>query len=145
MRVVIAGTTQSPKVSSARSSGNSCASAHSRRTARRDESSANTSTSFSTQSGGIQPTDTSAQSSSNFAGNHVSSRYSQCVHKTQASSDLAAGLYDHLTGRGAEISYEFKDMSVKIPSGTGDKAEHAEWVVSGTMTIRTKDNSTRPK
>ena len=55
-------------------SGNSCASAHSRRTARRDESSVNTSTSSSIQSGGIQPTDISAQSSSNFAGNHASSR-----------------------------------------------------------------------
>ena len=71
-------------------------------------------------------------------------KMSEIAH-TKSWPDLAAGLYDHLTGRGAEISYEFKDMSVKIPSGTGDKAEHAEWVVSGTMTIRTKDNSTRPK
>ena len=68
----------------------------------------------------------------------------ETVH-TKSWPDLAAGLYDHLTGRGAEISYEFKDMSVKIPSGTGDKAEHAQWVLSGTITIRTKDNSSRPK
>ena len=86
MRVVIAGTIQSPKVSSARSSGNSCTSAHSRRTDRRDESSVNTSTSSSIQTRGIYPTDISAQSSSNFAGNHASSRYNQCVYKTQASS-----------------------------------------------------------
>ncbi len=64
---------------------------------------------------------------------------------TKSWPDLAAGLYDHLTGRGAEISYEFKDMSVKIPSTTGANAEHAEWLLSGTITIRTKDNSSRPK
>ena len=71
-------------------------------------------------------------------------KMTETVH-TKSWPDLAAGLYDHLTGRGAEISYEFKDMSVKIPSGTGDKAEHAQWVLSGTITIRTKDNSSRPK
>lgn len=53
--------------------------------------------------------------------------------------DLAMGLYDRLTGRNAEITYEFVDMHVKIPSGTGPKAEHAEWVLSGTMKIRTRD------
>jgi hypothetical protein len=52
--------------------------------------------------------------------------------------DLAVGLFDRLTGRNAEIIYEFVDMHVKIPSGTGPTAEHAEWVLSGTMKIRTK-------
>jgi hypothetical protein len=58
--------------------------------------------------------------------------------------DLAIGLYDRLTGRGAEITYEFQDMRIMIPSGTGPKVEHAEWVVSGTVKIRTKDSGTRP-
>ena len=53
--------------------------------------------------------------------------------------DFAIGLYDRLTGRNAEITYEFTDMHVKIPSGTGAKAEHAEWVLSGTLKVRTKD------
>lgn len=53
--------------------------------------------------------------------------------------DLAIGLYDRLTGRGSEITYEFAEMHVKIPSGTGPQAEHAEWVLSGTMKIRTED------
>lgn len=51
--------------------------------------------------------------------------------------DLAIGLYEQLTGKNAEIAYEFVDMHVKVPSGTGPKAEHAEWVLSGTMKIRT--------
>ena len=58
--------------------------------------------------------------------------------------ELAIGLYDRLTDRHAEITYEFVDMHVKVPSGTGSKAEHAEWVVSGTMKIRTEDKGPRP-
>ena len=58
--------------------------------------------------------------------------------------DLAIGLYDRLTGRGAEITYDFDDMHVKLPSGTGETAEHAEWVLSGAITVRTKDNASNP-
>jgi len=53
--------------------------------------------------------------------------------------DLAIGLYDRLTGRNAEITYDFADMHIKIPSGTGPQAEHAEWVLSGTLKVRTRD------
>lgn len=59
--------------------------------------------------------------------------------------DLAIGLYDRLTGRNAEITYEFEDMRVKVPSGTGGNAEHAEWHLSGTVKIRTKDDANDPK
>ena len=53
--------------------------------------------------------------------------------------DLAIGLYDRLTGRGAEISYEFDDMNIKVPSGTGSNVEHAEWKLNGTVRVRTQD------
>jgi hypothetical protein len=58
--------------------------------------------------------------------------------------ELAIGLYDRLTGRNAEITYEFDDMHLKIPSGTGPNAEHAEWVLTGTMKIRTRDVGSDP-
>jgi hypothetical protein len=58
--------------------------------------------------------------------------------------ELAIGLYDRLTGRGAEITYEFDQMHVKIPSGTGEQAEHAEWVLSGAVRIRTRDVGSVP-
>jgi len=58
---------------------------------------------------------------------------------TKTWPDLAVGLYDRLTGRGAEITYEFDNMRIKVPSGTGADAQHAEWVLTGTMKIRTKD------
>lgn len=58
--------------------------------------------------------------------------------------DLAIGLYDRLTGRNAEITYQFDDMHMKIPSGTGNGAEHAEWVLSGTLKVRTRDADSSP-
>lgn len=58
--------------------------------------------------------------------------------------DLAIGLYDRLTGRGAEIIYEFSEMTIHIPSGTGPKAEHAEWKLNGTMKISTGDSAPVP-
>jgi hypothetical protein len=58
--------------------------------------------------------------------------------------DLAIGLYDRLTGRNAEITYEFDEMHVKVPSGTGADAQHAEWILSGTMKIRTSDAGSSP-
>ncbi len=51
--------------------------------------------------------------------------------------ELAIALFEQLTGKNAMIEYEFVDMHVQVPSGTGPKAEHAEWVLSGTMKIRT--------
>ncbi len=58
--------------------------------------------------------------------------------------DLAIGLYDRLTGRKAEITYEFDDLHVKIPSGTGTNVQHAEWVLTGTLKIRTQDLGSGP-
>jgi hypothetical protein len=65
--------------------------------------------------------------------------------QTNSWPDLAIGLYDRLTGRNAEITYEFADMRIKIPSGTGPNSEHAEWVLTGTVKIRTKDLGSGPK
>jgi hypothetical protein len=58
--------------------------------------------------------------------------------------DLAIALYERLTGKNAQIAYEFEDMHIKVPSGTGAKAEHAEWVLSGTMKIRTSEQGKLP-
>lgn len=54
--------------------------------------------------------------------------------------ELAAGLYDALTGRNAEITYEFQDMQVHVPARTGGPGvEHAHWKLNGVMKIRTRD------
>ena len=59
--------------------------------------------------------------------------------------DLAIGLYDRLTGRNAEISYEFSNMRVSVPSGVGDDARHARWELDGLLKIRTNNGATDPK
>jgi hypothetical protein len=58
--------------------------------------------------------------------------------------DLAVALYERLTGQNAVIAYEFLDMHVKIPSGTGPTAEHAEWILNGIMKIRTERTNQSP-
>ena len=59
--------------------------------------------------------------------------------------DLAIGLYDRLTGSNAEITYGFDEMRVQVPSGTGAEAQHAEWVLNGTLKISTNDKGSSPK
>lgn len=56
-------------------------------------------------------------------------------------SELAISLYDKLTGRNAEISYEADNMEVWVPSGVGDDARHAKWKVNGTLKIRARDGA----
>lgn len=55
--------------------------------------------------------------------------------------DLAIALYDRLTGRGAEITYEAKDLEVHVPDRVGENVTHTPWKVSGTLKIRTRDAS----
>jgi len=59
--------------------------------------------------------------------------------------DLAIGLFDKLTGRGAEIIYEFENMEVSVPSSASPTAHHATWRMNGTVKIRTKDATTAPR
>lgn len=56
-------------------------------------------------------------------------------------SELAISLYDKLSGRNAEITYEADDMEVWVPSGVGDSASHAKWKVNGTLKIRARDGA----
>lgn len=58
---------------------------------------------------------------------------------TKTWPELAIGLWDKLTGRGAEITYEFENMQVDVPSGAHADAVHAPWKLNGTVKIRTKD------
>jgi hypothetical protein len=61
------------------------------------------------------------------------------TQETQAWPDMAIGLYDKLTGRGAEISYDFDHFTVKVPSSTSPEVEYATWVLNGTLKIRTRN------
>ena len=58
--------------------------------------------------------------------------------ETKTWPELGAGLYDALTGRNAEITYDFEDMDVHVPSKAGEGAEHAHWKLNGSLKIRTR-------
>ncbi len=55
-------------------------------------------------------------------------------------SDLAMGLYDKLTGRNAEITYEFENMEISVPGSAQENTTHAPWKLNGILRIRTQDN-----
>lgn len=61
------------------------------------------------------------------------------IQETTSWPDLAISLYDRLTGRSAEIIYDFEDMEVEVPSGTGEDAEHAQWRLDGTVRVTTRE------
>ena len=54
--------------------------------------------------------------------------------------ELGISLYEALTGRGAEITYEFSNLEVYVPSAASSDAVHAKWVLNGIVKIRTKDS-----
>ncbi len=59
--------------------------------------------------------------------------------ETSTWPELAIGLYDKLTGRGAEITYDFDNFELYVPSGASENATHAKWRMHGTLRIRTRD------
>lgn len=56
---------------------------------------------------------------------------------TRTWPELAIGLYDKLTERNAEITYEFDDFELGIPSSTRGDADQARWQVNGKLKITT--------
>ena len=62
---------------------------------------------------------------------------------TQTWPDLAIGLYDKLTGREAEITYEFSNFKVAVPGGTASDSASAPWTLNGTLKIRTRDQKAK--
>lgn len=63
------------------------------------------------------------------------------TNETSNWPELAIGLYDKLTGRNAEITYEFDNMEVGVPASVGEQPKQAQWKLNGTLKIRTRDVS----
>jgi hypothetical protein len=59
--------------------------------------------------------------------------------------DFAAGLYDKLSGRGSQITYEFDDLSLFIPAKLGNDSDHFHWKMNGIMRISTQDQVNQEK
>jgi hypothetical protein len=54
--------------------------------------------------------------------------------------DLATSLFDKLTGRGAEIRYDFVNMEVFVPSEHSEDSPLARWKLNGSLKITARDN-----
>lgn len=52
--------------------------------------------------------------------------------------DFAAGLYDKLSGKGSQITYEFENLDIFVPSKLGE-ADHFHWKLNGTIRMSTQD------
>jgi len=50
--------------------------------------------------------------------------------------DLAVGLYDKLTGRNAQITYEFDNFNIQVPTKVGSE-QKTSWSISGKLKIST--------
>lgn len=53
--------------------------------------------------------------------------------------ELGISLYEALTGKGAEITYEFSNLEVHVPSAASDSAVHAKWILNGILKMRTRE------
>ncbi len=53
-------------------------------------------------------------------------------------ADLASELYDKLTGKNAEITYEFVNLDLGVPITASQSAEIVTWKFNGILKISTK-------
>ncbi len=58
---------------------------------------------------------------------------------TKTWPDLGIALYDRLTGRNAEITYDFDNFELEIPSSASPDATHAKWRFNGSIRIKTRN------
>jgi hypothetical protein len=59
-------------------------------------------------------------------------------------ANLLTDLFDRLTGKGAEISYNFQELEIDIPRAAGPQRQElgsAKWVVNGRLTITARTQS----
>jgi hypothetical protein len=53
-------------------------------------------------------------------------------------ANLLTDLFDRLTGKGAEISYNFERLEIDLPRAAGPQGQElgsAKWIVNGRLTI----------
>ncbi|WP_028117006.1 hypothetical protein [Ferrimonas senticii] len=53
--------------------------------------------------------------------------------------ELASALYDKLTDRNAELTYDFDQLQIQVPNSAGDQVNHAAWTINGSISIRSKN------
>ena len=54
-------------------------------------------------------------------------------------ADLLGQLFDRLTGKGAVVSYKFRNLEIDIPRASGPQGQtlgSAKWVINGEFVIK---------
>jgi hypothetical protein len=54
--------------------------------------------------------------------------------------EAAAELFDLLTGRKAEVTYQFENLEVHVPIEAGSETEYAIWKLNGAIKVRAREN-----
>ena len=54
--------------------------------------------------------------------------------------DFAIVLYDLLTGRKAEITYDFDNLEIHVPLASGADTEYAIWKLNGALKVRARED-----
>ncbi len=74
----------------------------------------------------------------------MANNQSKAAEKTKSSEatwpDLFAGIYDKLTGKGTQISFENFDLFVPSKAGDIDEEHQFRWRMTGSISIRTADD-----
>jgi hypothetical protein len=55
--------------------------------------------------------------------------------------DFAIALFDLLSGRKAEVTWQFENMEVHVPITTGTDTEYAVWRFNGTLKVRAREEA----
>ncbi len=55
-------------------------------------------------------------------------------------TDLGREMWEYLTGRGAAVNSELRDLDVEVPRDTGPDAPRALWRFNGTVRVTTSDD-----
>ncbi|GAA5192505.1 hypothetical protein [Ferrimonas gelatinilytica] len=53
--------------------------------------------------------------------------------------ELAAALYDKLNERNAELTYDFDNVELLVPSDSNGDSQQAPWRVNGSISIRARN------
>lgn len=53
--------------------------------------------------------------------------------------DAAVTLFDLLSGRKAEVTWEFERMEIHVPITTGSNTEYAIWKLNGVLKVRARE------
>jgi hypothetical protein len=55
--------------------------------------------------------------------------------------DVAVILFDLLSGRKAEVTWEFERMEIHVPITTGSNTEYAIWKLNGVLKVRAREEA----